>query len=32
MLELTWNFSVGLDSLLIERNKMEFNYFMYLRS
>ena len=32
MFELTWHFSVGLDSSLIERNKIEFNYFMSLES
>ena len=32
MFEFTWDFSVGLDSLPIDGNEMEFNYFISMES
>ena len=32
MFEFTWDFSVGLDSLSIDGNEMEFNYFISMES
>ena len=32
IIELTWHFSVGLDSLSTEHNEMEFNYLIWMES